>query len=231
MTLSHEARASRSWGGARNRRDRASDTLSRAAASGVIAAVGHAGRIGLPLNRHVTIHWEELGITDDRAAAATGSFIDRARRQQKKLGHGFACVWVRENDSGDGSKGSHVHIVMHVAPAGAAALASQQRRWLGEITGERYRAGAVHTARIGGKLVTATASPDVHHVNLVVLVGYVLKATEAGAARDLGLTHAPEFGRIIGKRAGWSENIGAAARRRDSAAYIHDRYGVRSRLK
>lgn len=82
-------------------------------------------------------------------AMATGALIDRARRQQRKLGIGFACVWIRENDGGDGSKGSHVHILMHVAPAGARALVLMQLRWLEEIAGARYRAGAIHTRASG----------------------------------------------------------------------------------
>ena len=67
-------------------------------------------------------------------------------------------------------------------------------------------------AGIGRKLDTFATSPDVHAVNLRNVVHYVLKATDARVAHDLGLSHDPEYGRVIGKQASWSENIGAAAR-------------------
>ena len=46
------------------------------------------------------------------------------------------------------------------------------------------------------------------------VVGYLLKGAEPDAAQVLGLSKIEAGGRVIGKRCGWSENIGDAARAR-----------------
>ena len=99
-----------------------------------------------------------------------------------------------------------------------------QRRWLRIVTGKAYRRNAMRTSRIARSVTAATASPALYAVNLTVVMHYVLKAAEPGAVRAVGLTHAPEYGRVIGKRAGWSENIGAVALSRR----LHSRPSFRS---
>src|SRR3546814_11567497 len=84
-------------GGARNRADRVSQSLSMRQARNIIDAVRYAYWIDLPLNRHVTVHWERAGISDDRAAAATSTFLKSARDWIGKPGGKFAWLWVREN--------------------------------------------------------------------------------------------------------------------------------------
>src|SRR3546814_11539624 len=88
-------------------------------ARNIIDAVRYAYWIDLPLNRHVTVHWERAGISDDRAAAATSQFLKLASDWIGKRGGKFAWIWVRENGP---FSGSHVHILMHV-PAGARSEA------------------------------------------------------------------------------------------------------------
>jgi hypothetical protein len=85
----------------------------------VLAAVAHAERIGLPLNRLVTVHWGAMGVTDADAGRALARVLKLWREALAARGLPFACVWVRENDNGDGSKGSHY-------PGPCAA-----RRWSG----------------------------------------------------------------------------------------------------
>ena len=80
-----EERCFNGWGGARNRADRTSDSLTLKQATGIIDAAQFAAAIGLPFNRHVTIHWERAGIADNRAAAATGYFLKLA---SDRLGSG-----------------------------------------------------------------------------------------------------------------------------------------------
>ena len=83
---------------------------------------------------------------------------------------------------------------------------------------------APDTSRIGGKVRTTETSPDLYRVNLAAVLVYVLKGEEPGASSalmtsdnpfvaNLALSRHGEGGRVIGKRCGWSENIGAAARR------------------
>ncbi len=212
------------WGGARNRADRSSDSLSLNQATGIIEAAQFAAAVGLPFNRHVTIHWERAGISDNRAAAATAHFLKLAsdrlaklvRKSVKQTGENrastvsrLAWAWVRENDGGgDGPKGSHVHILLHV-PTDLPWRGWQVRRWLERITGSRYRAGVIKTARIGGSL---GAAPAAYHANLAAVVGYVLKGASGDAQRALGLDRIESGGRVIGKRAATSQNIGRAAR-------------------
>jgi hypothetical protein len=125
------------WGGSRNRADRTSDGLTLAQVEGIRAAAQSAMRVGVPLNAHVTIHWERLGVPDSTAAAATGAFLTRVRDWLRKQGLPFAYAYARENGQG---KGSHVHILAHL-PAGADWAPHRSRRWLRAIAGGFYQAG------------------------------------------------------------------------------------------
>jgi hypothetical protein len=177
-------------------------------------------RLGLPLNRHVTLHLEKLGVAAGDGAAAIGVFLKLHRQFLASRGFPFACVWVREDDAGDGSKGPHVHVLMHVPPDAAPAVTRRQKRWLRIASGKPYRAGGLHTSRIGGTVRAAEAAPAIYRVNLAAVVAYLLKGIEPGAAAALALPRHGEGGRVIGKRCGWSENIGAAARRRAGVSEV-----------
>ena len=190
-------------GGARNRGDRTSDGLTEEQARGIFAAVARANVIGLPLNRHWTVHWTAAGVDDDKACAATGALLTLVRDWLRKQGHPFACVWVRENDEGDGSKGSHVHILLHV-PATVKWCGWRNRRWLARVTGRRYVAGTSRTRVIGRRKNAAIASPDSFQANLAVVAGYVAKTAPTGVLRALGIIRRGETGLVMGKRWGRS---------------------------
>lgn len=215
------------WGGARNRADRVSESLSLKQARSIMEAAQFAAAIGLPFNRHVTIHWERAGVPDNRAAAATARFLKLASdwlakrnskpdKQRAENGQGrlsFAWAWVRENDAGgDCSKGSHVHILLHV-PLGAIWTAWRLRRWLERVSGQPYRKGVIRTARIGGSARAAATASVNYLINLDAVVRYVLKGASAKVARSIGLERWNAGGRIIGKRTAFSQNIGPAAQR------------------
>jgi hypothetical protein len=199
-----------SWGGKRNRSDRVSHALPLAKAQTIIGAAYRARAIGLPFNRHVTVHWNALGVSDANAAEATGRLVKLAKDWLRTKGHQFACAWVRENDSGDGSKGSHVHLLCH-CPDGLP-IGCMWRRWLRKITGKPYRLGGVHTSRIGGTLNCHRNSPATYAANLDVVLAYVVKGVSPADAITLCLPRQEGGGAIIGKRAGWSQNIGAKSR-------------------
>ncbi|MCJ8158551.1 hypothetical protein [Sphingomonas sp. LaA6.9] len=196
------------WGGARNSTDRTSVALTLRQASGIIEAAQFAYRVGLLFNRHVTIHLERAGVSDSEAAAAIGAFLTLARDWFRKQGKRTAWAWVREN--GDG-KGSHVHILLHV-PVCVKWSGWRLRRWLERITGKPYQAGIIQTARIGGTTRAAATAPAAYQANLAAVVAYVIKGASPDAARALGLERLEDGGRIIGKRAGWSQNVGLSAR-------------------
>lgn len=201
-----------SWGGARNSKDRTTDFIAGDRAAGIIAAAHYAVAIGLPLNRHITIHWERAGVTDDKAADATARFLKLTADWLATFGRRIAYVWVRENGE---TKGSHVHILLHV-PVGWS-LSRMQRGWLLRITGKRYRKGVIVTRRVGLTANAAKTVPAVYMANLASVVGYVLKGTYPTAAKVLGLERSEACGRTIGKRSATSQNIGQTARGRWSA--------------
>ncbi|MFP5328728.1 MAG: hypothetical protein ACLGHC_01125 [Alphaproteobacteria bacterium] len=205
----------RRWGGRRNSASRTNDSLSLNQATNILEAAQFAAAAGMPFNRHLTIHWQQAGIPDERAAWATGRFLklagdwiakrdsENTRRERGR----FAWAWVRENGE---RKGSHVHILLHL-PAGTR-IGGMQRRWLRSITGKPYSASAIKTARIGGTAGAAQSAPAAYRANLAAVVGYVLKGASPSAARKLELDRLEAGGRIIGKRAATSQNIGWAAR-------------------
>lgn len=201
----------RRWGGRRNSASRTSDSLSLNQAANILEAAQFAAAAGMSFNRHITIHWEQAGVPDERAAWATGRFLKLAGDWIAKLrgeyAGRFAWAWVRENGE---RKGSHAHILLYL-PAGVR-IGRMQRRWLRSITGKPYSASTIKTARIGGTAGAAQSAPAAYQANLAQVVGYVLKGASPAAARELGLERLEAGGRIMGKRAATSQNIGRASR-------------------
>ena len=183
-------------GGVRNSASRISDGLSALQAGKLIAAAREAEKQGKPFNRHITIHWEAAGVTDDKAMTATTAFLKAMRDW---TGGKAAYLWVREN--GDG-KGSHVHILAHIAPA-KKWHGPRAQRWIERISGQPYRKSAIFTRKIKGCDHPAS---ELYHVNLAAVLAYVLKGVDSETAKTLGIAHEPG-GRVIGKRCGWSRNI------------------------
>jgi hypothetical protein len=197
--MSFDAKPSRpSWGGARNRADRVSDHLTLAKAQAIITAGYRALSIGLPFNRHITIHWTAAGLTDDQVAHATGRLIKLASDWLRTKGVKAAWAWVRENDDGDGSKGSHVHILLHSPDT--VSIGRMWRRWLRKVTGQPYRRGVVHTSRIGGTVNCYKSNPALYAANLDTVLAYVCKGANSADGATLGLRHTEPGGRVIGKR-------------------------------
>lgn len=150
-------------------------------------------RANRPFNRFVTVHWTALGISDDIAARATGMLIKLAADWCATKGVKLSWAWVRENDDGDMTKGSHVHILLH-CPA-ELPIGRMWRRWLRRATGVSYRKGALASRSIGPTLNTCTSNLALHRDNLDAVLTYITK----GIDPDLG-------GRVMGKRAAWCQN-------------------------
>ena len=197
-------------GGARNRASRESHVLTPAHFTNLKAAAAYAKYIGLPFTRMITIHWEAAGVPLARMVKATGRFIDLMSKLLARHGSGTAWIWIHE--SGDG-KGGHCHLLAHVPADLVPRLTALHRGWLRRITGKPYRARVIHSDPIGGRLGLETGNPDLHAINLEAALVYVLKGASPEAATEFGLERLEPGGRVIGKRCGTSQNIGAKARK------------------
>lgn len=196
-------------GGARNRADRESHALTVAQIGNLKAAEPHAGAIGLPFTRMITIHWEAAGVALEDMARATGRFTDLLTKALAR--HGSRTAWQFVCENGDG-KGGHCHLLAHVPADLVPVVTALQRGWLRRITGQPYRARVIRSKPIGGRLGLEAGNPDLHAINLVATLAYVLKGASPEVASQFGLERLEPGGRVIGKRCGTSQNIGAKAR-------------------
>ena len=89
-------------GGARNRADRESLALTAAQLANLRAAERHAGQIGLPINRMITINWKLAGIPLEGMVKATGRYVDLLSRTLARHGSQTAWLWVHENGASNG---------------------------------------------------------------------------------------------------------------------------------
>lgn len=199
-----------SRGGARNRADRESHALTAAQIGNLSAAAAHANVIGLPLTRMVTIHWEAAGVPLTGMASATGRFTDLMTKALAR--HGSRTTWIWTHENGDG-KGGHCHLLAHVPADLVRKLTGLQKGWLRSITGRPYRRRVILSKPVGGRLGLEAGNPDLHAVNLAAALAYVVKGASPAAASQFDLERLESGGRVIGKRCGTSQNIGAKARK------------------
>lgn len=201
-------------GGARNRADRESHALTAAQIANLKAAERHAEKIGLPFTRMISIHWQAAGVALAGMVKATGRFTDLMAKALARHGSATAWLWTHENVPGNGhDKGGHCHLLAHVPADLVTVVTALQRGWLRRITGQPYRARVIHSKPIGGRLGLEAGNPDLLAVNLDAALAYVLKGASPEAASRFALERLKPGGRVIGKRCGTSQNIGAKARR------------------
>lgn len=201
-------------GGARNRADRVSQALTTAQIGNLKAAERHADKIGLPFTRMISIHWQAAGVPLAGMVKATGRFTDLMAKALARHGSGTAWLWTHENVPGNGhDKGGHCHLLAHVPADLVPVVTGLQRGWLRRITGQPYRARVIYSEPIGGRLRLEIGNPDLHAVNLEAALAYVLKGANPNAASKFALALLKPGGRVIGKRCGTSQNIGAKARK------------------
>lgn len=200
-------------GGARNRANRESHALTALQIANLKAAGRHAEKIGLPFTRMISIHWQAAGVPLASMAKATGRFTDLMAKALARHGGRAAWLWTHENVAGNGhDKGGHCHLLTHVPADLVPVLSALQRGWLRRITGQPYRARVIHSKPIGGRLGLEAGNPNLHAVNLEAALAYVLKGASPEAASQFSLERLEAGGRVIGKRCGTSQNIGAKAR-------------------
>ena len=201
--------AARKHGGARNFGDRVSDRLSAAQIANLIAAAGHAQTIGRPFTHMTTIHWEAAGIRPNGVTKATGRYLDLLSKALTRLGGSTSWIWVQENGPG---KGAHVHILVHIPGSLSNRVMRKQIGWLKRITDTTYRKRVIKTVALGRRLGLETSNPPLFAANAEATLAYVLKGASDEAAKAFGLVKLDGGGRVVGKRCGVSQNIGAKAR-------------------
>lgn len=202
-------------GGARNRADRQSHALTAAQIGNLKAAERHADKIGFPFTRMISIHWQAAGVPLAGMSKATGRYTDLMAKALARHGSGTAWLWTHENAPGNRhDKGGHCHLLAHVPADLVPVITRLQRGWLRRITGQPYQKRVIHSEPIGGRLGLEVGNPDLHAVNLAVAFGYLCKGAPQAVLDSAGIdrAHAPD-GRVIGKRCGTSQNIGATARK------------------
>jgi hypothetical protein len=191
------------WGGARNRS--ISTGLSLKNIEAIFRAADGAAETGRPFNRFVTVHWSALAVDDVDAAHMTGRLIKLASDWCATKGVKMPWAWVRENDDGDGSKGSHVHIVLH-CPADLL-IGRMWRRWLRRITKRTYARGAIRSLSIGRTLNTHATARTAYEQDMRKVLRYVCKGACRADATALGMASWEPTGRVIGKRAASWQNL------------------------
>lgn len=178
-------------------RKRRTTYITRRQATKLIEALEFAEAINLRLNVAIDICWSLFsGFTDDQERIARCQ--ERLSKWCKRQGYQLAMIWVREM----GKYGSpHVHILMFVPP------------WLMEKEDEfrlvlermlEPEGGPTHEQAI---LIRPAYDPRGK-------LDYLLKGMPRREAKILGIIRTCSEGEIVGKRVGYTESIGLAARKR-----------------
>jgi hypothetical protein len=179
---------------------RQSHHIKRHPAVNLHHATRYSERIGLPLNRFVTINLTMLGCAPKEAGHIFRRMVAQRfapwlrRSDANKKGVPPTYVWSLEAGGGF----TACHWLVHVPERMHRAFTAKLREWLGGL--------------IGGQ--PETCATDVRPIyNLIGARRYVLKGTEPLWAEHLAVRAVPQ-GLVFGKRSGFSRNLGPAARKR-----------------
>lgn len=191
------------------RSDRRSQTISDAQLDNLEAAVAHAERVGVPLNCHLTIHWNRNSARSwsDTAQRYQGPFLAALSKWLRRRGLDLHCVWVAEV----GGYGSlHTHTLIHL-PGAPRRLKADLVDWIAHRTGQpadrALRGAKAHT--IGRAEPEGTYKSPIWQLDRVYggpdgsekAVAYITKAKQRRHRHQ-----------IIGKRVGTTNNLGPQAR-------------------
>lgn len=189
-------------GGARNRADRLTTTVSGRDAGKLRDAVERTFHSGLPFNRFTTVHWEAAGVADD--LKATARLLKLITDWLRSRGRSAAFLWVRENGH---RKGRHVHILLHLPPDLLRDFNRRQRKWLAAC-GARWRRGVLKSEPIGRSYEQALCGGPDYGANLDRVVDYVLKGADRQTRERFGIERSENGGAVVGKRCGVSQSLG-----------------------
>lgn len=167
------------------------------------AAAGFAGLIGRPLNLHSTIAWEHTDALDDPDGRLLAGVLIGVRKmfQRRDIPQGW--VWARERQYDGYASSEHAHILLHLPPH---LLIPHRLKHIAAIFDRQVENQAGHA---GDRAVWLQPYQRCD-------VRYVLKGVRPEVQEDLRLPKHWRVwqGKITGKRAGFSQNLGPMARRR-----------------
>ncbi|MBL3611185.1 hypothetical protein [Rhodovulum sulfidophilum] len=190
--------------------------IKRKAGASLLHSVRTAEAIGRPFNTFVTVSLWKLGLTPDDASRffqelrerhfqRWSSYVPRGDTTPRNGPPTYA--WVIEAPR----KLAHVHWMVHVRPGQERAFAAVLDRWIVRRTGiAQVPEGVIEIARID---------------NAEGLKLYFAKGLDPHLAR-LWRIHPVESGRVHGRRAGTSRNLGPAEWQPRKAAYQRSRRRV-----
>ena len=181
---------------------RTTDYLNDRQVDALPAAARLAHELGYPLNAHLTVHWAMTVMGDDPDGRQFARFRERFSKALKRLGIPFFGVWAREQHVSV-TKAEHCHLVFHLPHACQGEI-----KWL-----EIENLARLILKRLSGCI-------DARMVKLTLPnngdVRYLLKGSrpDVQAALQLKRDWRVYQGRIVGKRAGFTQNLGPAAHAR-----------------
>lgn len=198
--------------------------LDRSQVAELANAAAFAASLGVPFNAMLTVRWGLLpGFVDDDLPRLQTILLDRAARWLGRDGVVLHAVWTRERARG---VGLHTGIAMHLPSRRLAqALCAYLERSMGFVTRYGHRAvwltwGARSHAAWAGSLRYLLKGLD-HRAFI-----YVGTQT-ANLGVELGIDHRGQQGFVPIKRAGTTQNIGRAARKRAGWRDVRDVAGLR----
>jgi hypothetical protein len=180
---------------------RQSRVIRQPAAANLLNAVNLAQAKGLPLNQLVTINLRNAAVGVEDASRLLAGLRDdhmnpwlrRPQRRQGLPGVQPTFVWSIENPDF-----VHIHMLVHVPAARLEAFHERMALWVAEAFGIDNDPVAYHARDAYGPPGAAK---------------YMIKGLDPVAARLYGVQPS-EQGLVVGKRCGFSENIGPTERRR-----------------
>jgi hypothetical protein len=178
---------------------RVSHFINRRPAVNIHHATRYAERIGVPLNRFVTINFTSGGCSAELAAQMLQKMISQRfapwLRRTAKVRIPLSYVWTLE------AAGNQMaaHLLVHMPSPLMKEFDARLREWLkGLFDVEHLDPSALHIRDVG---------------NVVGVRRYMLKGIDPAWGPHLQVQPVPQ-GLVVGKRSGFSRNLGPEARRR-----------------
>jgi hypothetical protein len=158
-------------------------------------------RIGLPLNHFITINFTSAGARPDLAVQLlqkmiTQRFSPWLRRTAKtEMEVPPTYVWCMEAAAGQMS----AHMLLHMPDCLMPEFTLRLHQWLSRL--------------LGIEVISPSVLKIVSVYNLIGVRRYLLKGIDPAWAGHLGINPVNQ-GKVVGKRSGFSRNLGPVARKR-----------------